>query len=45
MNTTHSTATALAAATLMSIFLGAGMAVWAVAHLTFNLVSLSTASE
>lgn len=43
-DTTRST-TALAAATLMSIFLGAGMAVWAVAHLTFNLISLSTASQ
>lgn len=43
--TTQTTTTALGAATLMSIFLGAGMAVWAAAHLTFNLVSLSTASE
>jgi hypothetical protein len=42
--TAHSTTTALAAATLMSIFLGAGMALWALAHLTFNLVSLSSAS-
>jgi len=42
--TTHSKTTALAAATLMSIFLGAGMALWALAHLTFNLVSLSSAS-
>ena len=44
LQATGSTATALAAATLMSIFLGAGMALWAVAHLTFNLVSLTTAS-
>ena len=36
--------TTLAAVTLASIFLGAGMAVWALAHLTFNLVSLRTAS-
>ena len=43
--TTTGSTMALAAATLMSIFLGAGMAVWAVAHLTFNLVSLSTASQ
>jgi len=42
--TKQSTSTALAAATLMSIFLGTGMAAWAVAHLTFNLVSLTTAS-
>jgi len=36
--------TRLAAVTLASIFLGAGMTVWALAHLTFNLVSLRTAS-
>ena len=35
----------LAAATLAAICLGAGMAVWAVLHLTFNLVSLSAASS
>ena len=41
---TQSKTTALAALTLMSIFLGASTAVWAIAHLTFNLVSFSTAS-
>jgi hypothetical protein len=45
IETTQSKTTAFAAVTLASIFLGAGMALWAVAHLTFNLVSFSTASE
>jgi hypothetical protein len=34
----------LAAATLVAICLGAGLAVWALAHLTFNLVSVRAAS-
>jgi hypothetical protein len=42
---TRSATTPLAAATLATIFLGAGMAAWAVFHLTFNLVSLRTASS
>ena len=45
LDTAQSKTTAFAAVTLASIFLGAGMALWAVAHLTFNLVSFSTASE
>ena len=44
-DTKPSATTPLAAATLATIFLGAGMAVWAIAHLTFNLVSLQTASS
>ncbi len=35
----------MAAATLAAIFLGAGMTVWALLHLTFNLVSLSAVSS
>ncbi len=41
----QSPTTWLAAATLATIFLGAGMAAWAIAHVTFNLVSLRTASS
>ncbi len=36
--------TRLAAATLTLMFLGAGLALWAIAHVTFNLVSWSVAS-
>jgi hypothetical protein len=42
---TRSATTPLAAATLTTIFLGTGMAAWAAAHLTFNLVSWSAASS
>ena len=44
-DTARSATTPLAAVTLTTIFLGAGMAAWAAAHLTFNLVSLRTASS
>ena len=43
--TARSASTPLAAATLATIFLGAGMAAWAAAHVTFNLVSLRSASS
>ena len=42
---TRSATTPLAAATLTTIFLAAGLAAWAVAHLTFNLVSFQAASS
>ena len=45
LDATRAGTTPLAAATLASIFLGAGMAAWALAHLSFNLVSLQSASS